>query len=328
MNGVNLNQFQFEFDLTWMAFFQNAEGRTYTRYGGRDDSGPESHLTKASLVRVMRQVLQLHEKNDVQPVSTFEPVAKAVTTPSDIPPMRRMFARREQKCVHCHDVKFATLTQRYHEGKLQKEMVFTYPPPSNLGIHLDPDEQNLIARVDPDSAASTAGLRKGDVLQSAVGQRILTFADFTRVLELAPRSGTLPLIAKRGEREEGLKINLPEGWRGRGDQSWRESMGAIGPNAGFGIDKVTAAKRRELGLGEDALAVRVNFIWGQHARQAGIKVGDYVIAIDGKSSDMNGRQMHTSLGLNHDWGDKIEIVVRRGGEDVKLSMQFPDKPRY
>ena len=49
MNGVNLNQFQFEYDLTWMAFFQNAEGRTYARYGGRDDSGPESHLTKASM---------------------------------------------------------------------------------------------------------------------------------------------------------------------------------------------------------------------------------------------------------------------------------------
>ena len=36
MNGVNLNQFQFEYDLTWMAFLQDAEGRTYTRYGGRE----------------------------------------------------------------------------------------------------------------------------------------------------------------------------------------------------------------------------------------------------------------------------------------------------
>ena len=44
MNGVNLNQFQFEYDLTWMAFFQNAEGRTYTRYGRREDHDAESHL--------------------------------------------------------------------------------------------------------------------------------------------------------------------------------------------------------------------------------------------------------------------------------------------
>ena len=105
-------------------------------------------------------------------------------------------------------------------------------------------------------------------------------------------------------------------------------MGAIGPNAGFGVDKVSAEKRRELGLGVGALAVRVNFIWGQYARQAGIKKGDYVIAIDGQRNDMNGRQMHTYLGLNHDWGDKIEIIVRRGGRDVKVSMKFPDKPRY
>ena len=81
MNGMNLNQFQFEYDLTWMAFFQNARGRTYTRYGGREDHGPESHLTKASLVRVMKQVLELHKTDSVQPANRYEPAPREAGEP-------------------------------------------------------------------------------------------------------------------------------------------------------------------------------------------------------------------------------------------------------
>ena len=66
MNGINLELFQFEFDLTWMSFFMDAENRIYTRYGGRDDSSPESHLNRNSLLATMRSALALHK---VQAVS-------------------------------------------------------------------------------------------------------------------------------------------------------------------------------------------------------------------------------------------------------------------
>jgi hypothetical protein len=45
-----------------MAFFQNADGRTYVRYGGREDHDAESHLNKQSLLRVMSQALILHRR--------------------------------------------------------------------------------------------------------------------------------------------------------------------------------------------------------------------------------------------------------------------------
>ena len=41
MNGVDSNWFQFEYDLTRMLFFQNADGQTHARYGDREDGGPE-----------------------------------------------------------------------------------------------------------------------------------------------------------------------------------------------------------------------------------------------------------------------------------------------
>ena len=39
--GSDLNQFDFDYDLTWAGFFVNADGKVYGRYGGRDASGPD-----------------------------------------------------------------------------------------------------------------------------------------------------------------------------------------------------------------------------------------------------------------------------------------------
>ena len=144
MNGVNLNAFQFEYELTWMSFFQNSVGRTYTRYGGREDHDAESHLNKRSLLRVMRQALQLHRDGKVKPQSRYEPVSKTVRTPEEIPTMKTMMAKPKNKCIHCHDVKVAELRILRDLGKVEKSMVFTYPAPSQLGLHLDPETQHWV----------------------------------------------------------------------------------------------------------------------------------------------------------------------------------------
>ncbi len=326
MNGVDLNQFQYEFDLTWMSFFQDATGRTYARYGGREDHDAESYLTKASLLRVMRQVLELHETNAVQPVGRYEPVAESKRTPEDIPPMKGMMAKRKESCIHCHDVKVAQLRHLRDQGQLRKEMVFTYPSPQNLGIRLNPDMQNVVQHVAPASAAGDAGLQAGDVVQSVDGQRILTFADFTRVLELAPAVGTLPIVAKRGGDLERLALSLPEGWRTSDDPSWRASVATIGPGGGFWGAPANAEQRKALRLGEDDLALRVTFIWGEHTRAAGMKLGDYVVSIDGKTTNMNVRQIHAYLQLQRDWGDTVPVIVMRDGRQVELALRLPSAP--
>src|SRR5262245_9123051 len=106
MNGANINLFQFDYDLTWMSFFMDANDRFYTRYGGREDSGPETQLTKKSLLRVMRQMLDLHKAKQVQ-TSKHEPAPRETVTPEDLPSMKVMMAGRKNACIHCHDVKAA-----------------------------------------------------------------------------------------------------------------------------------------------------------------------------------------------------------------------------
>lgn len=326
MNGTNLNQFQFEYDLTWMSFFQNADGRTYVRYGGREDHDAESHLNKQSLLRVMQQALHLHREGKVQPESRYEPVATSVRTPLDIPPMKDMLAPRKESCIHCHDVKVAELRHARDLGTLRKEMVFTYPSPRNLGIEIDPEVQYQVRRVEADSPAEVAGIQVGDLIRALDGQRVLTLADMSRVLELTPNTGKLQIGLERNKRDVPVELNLPSGWRKSEDPSWRQSTGVVGPNAGFWGVPADDAQRRQLGLGKDDLALRATYIHRPWSKAAGLKLNDYVISIDGKRNDMNSRQLHAHCQLNRNWGDTIELVVRRDGKDIKLSMTFPKNP--
>jgi len=326
MNGLNLNQFPFEYDLTWMSFFQNAAGKTYTRYGGREDHDAESHLNKASLLRVMRQVLELHEKESVQPDNRYEPIAKSVHTPEDIPPMKKMMSKRKVSCIHCHDVKSAKLRHHRELGQLDKAMVFTYPSPSRLGVHLDGNTQNKVQSVEDGSPARIAGIRAGDLIRTIDGQRVLTFADATRVLELAPQTGELRFGLERNNRPASVTVKLAPGWRKNKDPSWRSTTGAVGPLSGIWGMRANPLQRKQLNVAADALALRVSYIWAPWARESGIKLGDTIVSLDGYEADMTIRQFQAYLHLNRDWGDKISVTVRRGGNEVKLAIQFPDSP--
>ena len=326
MNEVNLNHFPFEYDLTWMSFFQNAEGQTYARYGGREDHDAESHMNKESLLRVMRQVLHLHENGGVKPDNRYEPVGKTVRTPEDNPALAKMMAKRRESCIHCHDVKASALRHHRELGTLQKEMVFTYPSPRRLGIHLDPRVQYQVRSVDASSPASAAGIRAGDLIRSIAGQRILTFADATRVLELAPLKGALPVVVQRDGRTVATSVRLAAGWRKNADVSWRPTTGAVGPLSGIWGRRANDRQRKQLGLGGDDLAMRVTYIWAPWARKTGIKFGDTIVSVDGHKADMTIRQFQAWLHLNRNWGDTVTITVRRGQQDVDLAFKFPADP--
>lgn len=326
MNGVNLNQFQFEYDLTWMSFFQNAEGRTYVRYGGREDHDAESHLNKQSLLRVMSQALILHRDGKIQPESRYEPVATSIRTPEDIPTMKGMLAPRKESCIHCHDVKVAELLHARDLGTLRKAMVFTYPSPRNLGIELDPLAQYRVNDVKANSPAEEAGIRAGDLIRTMDAQRVLTLADMSRVLELTPDVATLNVGLERSKTAVQVELNLPSGWRISDDPSWRQSTGVVGPNAGMWGVAANEAQRQQLKISDGELAIRVTYIHKPWSREAGLKLNDYILSIDGKKADMTIRQLQAYLHLNKNWGDSVEFVVRRGDQELNMSMTFPDQP--
>ena len=325
MNGVDLNLFRFEYDLTWMAFFMDAADNFYARYGGREDAGAESHLTQKSLARTMRQALDLHAKKAVLKERS-KPRPKTFRTPEEIPPMKGMMAKRkDNKCIHCHDVKVAALRHEQSLRRFKLGMIFSYPTPRRIGIDVDPDRQNTVRRVESDSPAARAGMQGGDVILSAEGHRVLTFGDFSRVLELLPNESRLSVTVERGSSQRELTLNLAGNWRRNRDPSWRPSTHVAGPGGGFWGQKLDEKDRRELGLGNEVLALKVTYIWAPHAKKAGIKLRDVIVKLDGLKRDLTIRQFHTFLQLERSFGDVVPLIVRRGGKNVSLTLKLPAK---
>jgi predicted metalloprotease with PDZ domain len=326
MNGVNINLFQFEYDLTFMAFFMNSNDQFYARYGGRDDFDAESGLSKESLVRVMQQVIELHTAGKVQ-ADHYEPTGKPARTPEDIPPMNAMIARRkENKCIHCHDVKVAELRQLQSLDKFTRDMVFTYPMPSAIGLEMDRHEQNRVRDVQPGSAAAQAGLRADDIVESADGQRILTLADMSRVLDRLPNEAKLPLDVRRDSQKVRATLQLAGDWKRGLEPAWRESLHVAGPNAGFWGERLKPDARTKLGVADNAMAVKVTFIWEETTKKSGLAIGDTVIEFDGKRDDWRINQLHGHLNLHKNYGDTVHLVVLREGEELKLSLKLPGSP--
>src|SRR5262249_716047 len=115
MNGVNINLFQFDYDLTWMAFFMDADDRFYARYGGRGGGG-RAGRGAAGRPGAGGGGAPRGGKDPAERVRAGRPPR----TPEEIPPMRAMIARREVSCIHCHDVKVATLRDLQDRGRFDR----------------------------------------------------------------------------------------------------------------------------------------------------------------------------------------------------------------
>lgn len=325
MNGVDLNLFEFERDLTWMAFFMDGNDRIYTRYGGREDSGAESHLNRESLIRVMRQVLDWHKDGSVDGTVSRAP-AGPYRTPEQIPTMAAMIAPRKEKCIHCHDVKGAVLRQAQATGEFRRDSVFTYPPPSAVGLLLSPSIQNRVESVRANSPAEKAGIRSGDLVASLNGRRVFTFADFQSALDPFSRDAAIPIKLLRGDETVDTTLALSGNWRRSEDPSWRESLHLAGPGAGFWGEKLKEDARRKLGLGSQDLAIRVTAVFGAHAREAGIKDGDIVTSIDGIRRDITIHQLQGHLHLDRAYGDVVPVTIRRADGEHEIMLKLPKGP--
>ena len=60
-NGMDLTLFQFDYDLTWAAFFLNADRTIYGRYGTRSRSNRKDDVSLPGFTKAMTAALALHK---------------------------------------------------------------------------------------------------------------------------------------------------------------------------------------------------------------------------------------------------------------------------
>jgi serine protease Do len=320
MRGVDLDLFDFDYDLTWAGFFLDADGHVHGRYGSRDADSPDGRVSLAGLRHAMRAALARHRRESVvkPPARTGPP-----RTVEQYPAIRRL---PESACIHCHQVYDLRRESLQAAGRWRLDELWVYPQPENVGLTLEIDRGNFVAAVRSGSPADRIGLRAGDELLSVGGVPAASIADVQYALHRAPAQGKLAVAWRRnGSRHEG-ELALGTGWR-RTDISWRWSLRGVEPSPWVQGEDLSAEEKKMLGLGERRLAFRQGAFVTPPARQAGLRPGDVIIGIDGKELEMTAQQFGAHVRVNCKVGDRVIYNLLRDGRRVDVPLELvPRRP--
>jgi hypothetical protein len=327
--NLDLSVFQFDPDLTFAVFFLNADSTIYGRYGSRSDlREAEREMSLEGLRKALTAALGLHREypgnaQALRAKTGPEPKFKVLTEY----PWIRQRRRKTGDCLHCHHLQNAEQTlYRTRRLPIPEHVLFPWPMPDILGMHMDPQEKAKIHSVAEGSAAAEAGFKAGDEIRTLQGQPILSTADVQWVLHNAGRTETLRVEVWRGGKARKLTLQLSKDWRSRSDISWRATTGML-RLLGLGkmrLDDLSPTERRRVGLDESKLALRTRLVrQGSPAFAAGFRTGDILVAIDGMTHHMFETAVLAHNLRNKTPGEQVPVTVLRMDRhvDLKLSIQ-------
>jgi membrane-associated protease RseP (regulator of RpoE activity) len=313
MRGVNLDVFDFDYDLDFAILLLTPDQQVIGRFSGRGGDDPGRYLTFPALRYALEEALKAPRP---RARNTALPAPDIV---ENYPAIERMKA---DACVHCHNVYDFRRQTLQQAGKWRKEMVWVYPLPDNLGIHLDPEQGNRVESVDGTSAAGKLQLKAGDVLQTVNGVRTASFADVQYALQRAPATGGIVLTWTRAGVQHQGTLQPGAGWR-ETDLSWRASTKKLGPAPSIHGEDLPPEDRQRLGLGANQLAMVLGAFQPAIARQAGLRQGDIIVGADDRKLALTARQFEVYVRLNYQPGQKITYNLLRAGQPAKVTLTLP-----
>lgn len=307
--GADLRRFEFDHDLTWYGFFLNADETVYGRFGGRDASSAEGRVSTKGLRYAMDRALETHK---------VPPPAKPL---AGEPVLAENFAaaKSHRGCVHCHNVNEFRRADAKAAGTWDRESVWVYPLPENVGVTLEVDRGDRVKLIAPDSAAARAGLRPGDRVLTLNGHPVASFGDAIYALHKAPTKGMVPLTWSRDGKDHTGTLELAAGWR-KTNVTWRPSMLDILPAVPFSGDELTAAEKKALGLAEKRAAIRQDAQVHATIKAIGVRGGDVLIGFDGKAIEGGIGDLLGFVRRNYLVGDEIAVNLFRDGKPLELKL--------
>jgi serine protease Do len=324
-----------DLDLSWWGWFLSPEGQVYGIFGGKDHVSESTRISKQALINTLQRVLKHHYDPRRTKWNIDGPVpdlSDKMVTPFQLPGWKSWQAQRsgheKMTCLHCHQLNDVLRQPAIDAKTFDKQRdVEVWPLPENVGITLDRDDGLLIKAVEPNSAAAQAGFRAGDQLGAAGGRPLFGQADFRGVLHRGPRdAGRIDVVWLREGKPHQGALEVPPGWR-KTILDWRMSIsqGNIGAYPGFFPLVVNTAKRRQFDLSESDMAIEPYM--GNNTNSAPYKAGlrgrDVVTAVDGQTTNLNGRAFLVWFRQQFDAGDEVTLGVRdRNGQARSVTYQL------
>lgn len=338
-NALDLSLFQFDTDLTFAAFFLNADRTVYGRFGTRSEQKhADKDITMEGFREAMGGALELHRNYPANKATLQgkQPLAVKFKTPEQYPGLAGKYTatlnlttgKVASSCIHCHQVGEATRKLfRADSQPIPDEVLHPWPLPDVVGLSFDPKTKAKLASVIAGSAAEQAGFKAGDELVSLEGQPLLSMADVQWVLHQAKVPATLKAALRRDGSPLDLTLQLDKTWRQKSEISWRPTTWDLRRMAtgGLVLKELDDTKRSELALPETALALRVDYVgqYGEHAagKKAGFKKDDILVGCDGMTQRMTESDLLRNLLQKRMAGSRVPVTILRGSE--KLTLELP-----
>ncbi len=337
-NGLDLSLFQYDTDQSFAVFMLNANGTIYGRFGTR------SHHTEwfndvslKGMAQALRGALELHnnypKNKNALAGKRGQPLEFA--SPEKYPSLKKKYKDSidfennvVRSCIHCHQIGDARRAFYWKNGKpIPEKIFFPYPHPKTLGLILDPDTKAEVKDVVADSIAASAGLKKGDRIETISGQPILSMADVQWVLDqVSPQGEVLSMKVDRARELKTLSLKLPAGWRRQGDLAWRVSSWEYRRIflGGLKLEEINTQQKKAKRLENGKMALVVEHVgqYGSHAaaKRAGFKKGDIITSYDGQTNLLSESALFFYGNTKTKIGDRIQVTVLRNGKKIQLQL--------
>lgn len=335
-NSLDLSRFQFDYDLSFSAMIFNGDGTIYGRYGSWLHQKDPVNKTTAGFRKALEAGLALHKNYPAVKASLAgkQGGPTPYRTPIEFPTLSAKYPSKldwegkvVQSCVHCHMVGDAFRAfYRSRNEAVPPEWIYPQPSPEVVGLTLATDEIAKVDGVAPGSSSAKAGFLPGDNLVSLNGQPLISIADVSWALHRAPDGGVIPARIQRDGKEAVISVELPTGWRsesdiGRRAGTWPMRAMAFG---GMKLEALDDAERGELGIAQDAMALRVMYVgeYGPHAaaKKEGFRPKDILIEVADLKRRMTESALIGHLLQHHRPGEKLPAIVLRGAERIRLQL--------
>lgn len=335
-NGMNLSQFQFDYDQSWAAFFLNADMTIYGRYGTRShQTESKDDVSLEGFAKALTGALELHAdfpKNKSALAAKRGPDSD-IKVPEQFPSLKGKYGAKldyegkvVQSCIHCHQVGEALrLVARSSSKPVSEKVLYPYPNPKILGLVLDPKERAKVRQIATGSSAEHDGFRTGDEIVTLAGQPMLSIADVQWVLHHAGETAKLTTEVLRNGQKHSLTLTLSKGWRQQDDISWRATSWDLRRMTlgGMRLESLPEDKRLELKIPPKELGLFAKWVgqYNEHAiaKRAGFLKDDVILAVDGDRSPITESELMAKLMQSKRPGDKITMTVLRGQQRLELS---------
>lgn len=339
-NTIDLTHFQYDFDQSFAAFLMHPDMTIYGRFGTRSNRPESDDIALEGLRKAMTAALAMYKRHElIKPTLAGKQVTPGrFKVPNDYPNLAGKYQAKldyegkvVQSCMHCHQIRDAERQYfRAEDQPIPDVVLFPNPDPDVVGLTMDPSEMATIKAVAPGSSAARDGFRAGDRIQSLAGQPLLSIADLQWALHTAPAAGSLDAVIVRDGQTKPLKLTLDEGWRRRGNISWRTSSWKL-RQLGLGgmlLEDLSDSDRAELKLDNQVMALKVKHVgeFGEHAlaKKAGMRKDDLILKLDGMDRRMTESELLAYTMQRKHPGETMRLSIERDGKRQEIAITLPE----